>query len=240
MNGEKHDRQAEKERSHHRHTHETPQSSEKADHVNATSETPSAAPETPGETPNAQGAGNNTAPAGSEKSGEHNQTPEAKLAGLEAEVRDLKDKYLRKYADFENYKKRMAKEREESARYSNATLLLDIVTVIDDFERAIKSAQDGNDFKNFHTGISMIEKQLVNILEKKWGLERFLAKGQPFDPERHEALMAEQSAEATTATVVEDLQSGYLLHGRVLRPAKVKVLQPLPEAYDNPENGKNA
>ncbi len=232
MNGEKHDRHAEKERFHHKHSHETPPSPETADQVNASEETAN-------EIPNAQGAGTAPAPAGGEKSGEQNQTPEAKLAGLEAEVRDLKDKYLRKYADFENYKKRMVKEREESTRYSNATLLLDIVTVIDDFERAIKSAQDGKDFKNFHTGISMIEKQLVNILEKKWGLERFAAKGQPFDPERHEALMAEQSAEATAATVVEDLQSGYLLHGRVLRPAKVKVLQPLPEATANPENGMN-
>jgi molecular chaperone GrpE len=149
-----------------------------------------------------------------------------KITALEAENADLKDKFLRKYADFENFKKRTNREREESAKYSNAMLLLDIVNTIDNFERAIKSAEDAKDFKNFHSGIALIEKQLVSILEKKWGLERFSAKGAPFDPERHEAIMSEQSPQAETTVVTEDFQSGYLLHGRVLRPAKVKVLQP--------------
>jgi molecular chaperone GrpE len=162
-----------------------------------------------------------------------------RLAQLEAECADIKDKYLRKYAEFENYKKRMLREREEAAKYSNAMLLLDIVGTIDNFERAIKSAADGKDFKNFHSGITLIERQLVSTLEKKWGLERFSAKGAQFDPERHEAVMAEQSASVQTPTVVEDLQSGYLLHGRVLRPAKVKVLQPASDAKSQPAAGEN-
>ena len=162
-----------------------------------------------------------------------------KLAQLESECADFKDKYLRKYAEFENYKKRAVKEREEAAKYSNAMLLLDIVGTMDNFERAIKSAEDGKDFKNFHSGIALIEKQLVSILEKKWGLERFSAKGAAFDPERHEAVMAEQSPQVQTPTVGEDFQSGYLLHGRVLRPAKVKVLQPAPDAKGQPAPGDN-
>jgi molecular chaperone GrpE len=223
--GDKHDRHEDRERSPGAQAQGTPPSPEKKEAVNAADA--------------AQAAPGADAAAGGEAPGEIPATAEERLAALEAEHQDLKDKYLRKYADFENYKKRITKEREESARYSNAALLLDVVGIIDDFERAIKSAEDGKDFKKFHAGISMIEKQLVSILEKKWGLERFAAKGRPFDPERHEALMAEQSAQATTATVVEDLQSGYVLHGRVLRPAKVKVLQPLPDTNSGPENGDN-
>ncbi len=171
------------------------------------------------------------AAAGDAKSG-----PE-RLAQLEAENAELKDRYLRKYAEFENYKKRVNKEREEAAKFSNAMLLLDIVGTIDNFERAIKSAEDGKDFKTFHSGIALIEKQLVSTLEKKWGLERFTAKGAAFDPERHEALMAEESPQVKAATVAEDFQSGYLLHGRVLRPAKVKVLQPAGESTNRPAAG---
>lgn len=150
-----------------------------------------------------------------------------KLAAMEAENADYKDRFVRKYAEFENYKKRAVREREEAAKYSNSLLLLDITTIIDDFERALKSAEESKDFGKLHSGISLIEKRLVSILEKKWGLERFYAKGAVFDPERHEALMAEQSKEVSQPLVGEDLQSGYLLFGKVLRPAKVKVIQPL-------------
>jgi molecular chaperone GrpE len=174
---------------------------------------------------------------GAEKTAGDEKTISERLAQLEAENADLKDKYLRKYAEFDNFKKRMIREREEASKYSNAMLLLDITGIIDNFERALKSAEDGKGFKHFHSGIAIIEKQLVSILEKKWGLERFSAKGAAFDPERHEAIMAEESAKVETATVVEDLQSGYLLHGRVLRPAKVKVLQPLANVNSQPASG---
>ncbi|MBN2354038.1 MAG: nucleotide exchange factor GrpE [Spirochaetales bacterium] len=187
--------------------------------------------------PKAASDANAGTPGGS-AAGDVKTGPE-RMAQLEAENTELKDKYLRKYAEFENYKKRINKEREESAKFSNAMLLLDIVGTIDNFELAIKSAEDGKDFKTFHSGITLIEKQLVSTLEKKWGLERFSAKGAAFDPERHEALMAEESPNVKAATVVEDFQSGYLLHGRVLRPAKVKVLQPASENKSQPASGEN-
>lgn len=162
-----------------------------------------------------------------------------KLSALAAENAELKDRFLRKYAEFENYKKRINREREESAKYSNSMLLLDVATVIDDFERALKSAEESKDFATLHSGISMIEKRLVSILEKKWGLERFFAKGAVFDPERHEALMAEQSNEVEQPMVGEDFQSGYTLHGKVLRPAKVKVIQPAGETTTDVNNNAN-
>lgn len=145
---------------------------------------------------------------------------------LTAENSELKDMLLRKQAEFENFRKRIQREKEESIKYANAMLLLDLTNTIDDFERAIQSAKDSEDFRSFHSGVELIEKQLTQMLESKWGLKRFESQGEKFDPDRHEAIMAEQTDQVTAPTVVEDFQRGYLLNERVLRPAKVKVAQP--------------
>ncbi|HTP59648.1 MAG TPA: nucleotide exchange factor GrpE, partial [Spirochaetia bacterium] len=98
---------------------------------------------------------------------------EERISLLEAETADLKDKLLRKQADFENFRKRMLREREDSSRYANASLLSDILGLIDDFERAIHSAEESRDFPGFLQGVAMIEKQFVEMLEARWGLKRF-------------------------------------------------------------------
>jgi len=149
-----------------------------------------------------------------------------KIKTLEDENADLKDKILRKYAEFENFRKRMTKDKDDSIRYANSMILLDMVNVIDNFERALKSAEESKDFAAFHSGVALIEKQMTGMLETKYGLTRFFAKDTPFDPERHEAIMSEESKSVTVPTVLEDFQSGYTLHGRILRPAKVKIGQP--------------
>jgi molecular chaperone GrpE len=152
--------------------------------------------------------------------------PEDPLKTLEAENLDLKDKLLRKQADFENFRKRMFREKDDVARYANAALLSDLLGVIDDFERAIRSAEESRDFPSFLQGVSMIEKQLVEILEGRWGLKRFGSVGESFDPSKHEAVLRVEGPADAKPTVVEDYQKGYYLHERVLRPAKVKVLVP--------------
>jgi molecular chaperone GrpE len=157
---------------------------------------------------------------------EDEESFESRILGLEEESRLLKDQLLRKQADFENFRKRLYREKEESIRYANQMLLLDIVQVIDDFERAIKSAEESKDFQVFHNGVALIEKQLVSTLENKWNLIRFDSLGEAFNPERHQAIAAEESDQHDIPTVVEDYQKGYLYHERVLRPAKVKVSQP--------------
>ena len=83
----------------------------------------------------------------------------------------------------------MLREREDAARYANATLLTDIIGLIDDFERAIKSAEESRDFATFLQGVGMIEKQFVEMLESRWGLKRFASVGEGFDPNRHEAVL---------------------------------------------------
>jgi molecular chaperone GrpE len=151
---------------------------------------------------------------------------EERISLLEKEIADLKDSVLRKQADFENFRKRMLREREDAARYSNATLLSDLTGLIDDFERAIRSAEESRDFPTFLQGISMIEKQFLEMLESRWGLKRFTSVGEGFDPTRHEAVLRVEGPTNGKPTVVEEYQKGYYLHERVLRPARVKVMVP--------------
>jgi molecular chaperone GrpE len=132
----------------------------------------------------------------------------------------------------------MNQEKQSAIDFANQSLLLDLITVIDDFERAIKSAETqreaaGQDpeqisasFNSLNEGISMIEKRLVTQLESKWGLTRFDSVGEPFDPNKHEAIQVEKSAEGEEEIVAEEYMKGYILKDRVVRPAKVKVLKP--------------
>lgn len=152
------------------------------------------------------------------------------LDRLKKENESLKDQYLRKQADFENFRKRMFREKEESIKFANSSLLSDIISVIDDFERALQSSQESRDFDSFHSGVEIIEKQLVNMLDSGWGLKRFESVGEPFDPGKHEALMMEESEDYDVKTVTEVYVKGYILHDRVIRPAKVKVANPVAKA----------
>lgn len=139
----------------------------------------------------------------------------------------LKDQLLRKTADFDNFRKRMLREKEDGIKYANSALLLDIVPIIDDFERAIQAAAESEDFHSFHEGVAMIEKQMVSILERNWSLKRFVSLGEEFDPEKHQAIAMEKTDKYETAIILEDYQKGYYLQDRVLRPSKVKVAKPI-------------
>ena len=149
-----------------------------------------------------------------------------KFTELEAKSADLNDQYLRKAADFENFRKRMNREKQELTDFANQNLLLDLLPIIDDFERAIKSADTSKDFASFYEGVVMIEKRLSNQLESKWGLKRFDSAGELFDPNLHEAIQMEKKAGITEAVVKEDFVKGYFLREKVLRCAKVLVLMP--------------
>jgi molecular chaperone GrpE len=157
------------------------------------------------------------------------------VADLTAEIAQLRDDLLRKQADFENSRKRLIRDKEEAIRFANDALLLDLTGILDDFGRAISASEKSRDFATLHSGIELIEKQLLATLERKWGLNRFDSAGQPFDPERHEALATEPSTEYREATVLEDYQKGYVLHGRVIRAARVRVATPVEEARDTPD-----
>lgn len=153
---------------------------------------------------------------------------EEQVRQLQGENSELKDQYLRKQADFDNFRKRMQREKQDALKYANTNLLQDLITIIDDFERAIRSSEESKDFESFHSGIKMIEHQFISMLERKYGLKRMESEGQEFDPQMHEAINMEESPEVDTQMVVEDYQKGYLLNDRVLRHARVKVAVPAP------------
>ncbi|MDR0321783.1 MAG: nucleotide exchange factor GrpE [Treponema sp.] len=171
-------------------------------------------------------AQNGSAPPEKSESAEAPLTPEEKIAKLEAQLAENHDQFLRKAAEFENFRKRMNQEKQSAIEYANQSLLLDIIPIIDDLERAILAGESSTDIAPFLEGVKMIEKRLTGQLESKWGLHRFNSAGEPFDPNLHEALMMERSADAKEAVVQEDLFKGYMLKERVIRPAKVKVLMP--------------
>lgn len=152
-----------------------------------------------------------------------------KLEELEAKYKELEDRYLRKAADFDNYRKRMIREKQEAIDYANGNLLLDLVQIIDDFDRAIEAAEKhaGEAAKAFMDGFTMIKKQMVSMLQNKYGLAYYPAAGEPFDPNIHEAVVMHESPDVTTAIIGEELQKGYKLKDRIIRHAKVSVLVPV-------------
>ena len=153
-----------------------------------------------------------------------------KLASLETKCRELQDQYLRKAADFDNYRKRMIKEKQEAIDYANTNLLSDLLQILDDFDRAIEAGKKAGEESAaaFMQGVVMIRSGLLMLLESKYGLQYYEAQGQVFNPDIHEAVATNPSAEVTEPTVGAELQKGYKLKERVLRPAKVMVLMPTP------------
>jgi len=166
------------------------------------------------------------------ESGDETAQMNVKLAEAEAQLADAREQLLRKAADFDNFRKRMNQEKQRAIEFANESLLLDIIPIIDDFERAIQSAELSPELaeipagKGMLDGISMIEKRLTGQLEGKWGLKRFSSVGEPFDPNFHEAMLMEKSPDVEEPTVMEDFARGYTLKDRVIRAAKVKVFMP--------------
>ena len=139
----------------------------------------------------------------------------------EEESGRLREALLRKAADFENLKRRSEREKADYTRFALTETMRDLLGVLDNFERALAHAPaSGAD--DFRTGVEMIARQLSEIL-RKYGVNEVVALGAPFDPQYHEAMMREVSAEVPSGTVLEVLQKGYVLNDRLLRPAMVKV-----------------
>lgn len=146
-------------------------------------------------------------------------------SAAQAELLVLKtrnDQLMRIAADFENYKRRQDREKEELAKFAGQQLLTHLLPVIDNFERALQTETKAEELETFVEGVRMIHKQLIDVL-KKSGAEPIEAVGQPFNPEFHEAIMSEENDEVPDETVISEFQRGYIMHGRLLRPAIVKI-----------------
>ena len=134
------------------------------------------------------------------------------------------DRLLRNTADFENYKKRAARERQDAVKFANEGLMQKLIPVLDNFESALAAAQaaGGESAQSLITGVGMIQQQLKSVLAEA-GLEEIEAQGKPFDPNIHEAVSQAESAEHPEGHVMQQLRKGYKLRERLLRPATVIV-----------------
>jgi molecular chaperone GrpE len=188
-----------------------------------TSQEAQAEPAAPPGNGQASAAGVEAPPAGAEAALQPPPAPDP-LAEARKALADSQDKHLRLQAEFDNYKKRIHKEQQEAQRYVHLPLLRDLTGVMDNLERAIEHARNSSqgDVKALTQGLDMVVKQLGGVFDR-FGLTRIAAKGQPFDPRRHEAMKVVEADGVPEGTVTEELQAGYALHERIVRPAMVAV-----------------
>ncbi|GAA3403609.1 nucleotide exchange factor GrpE [Paenibacillus hodogayensis] len=151
---------------------------------------------------------------------------EAEAEGELAEQRKLADehyqRYLRTQADFDNFRRRSRQEKEDFAKYASAKLIEQLLPIVDNFERALAVSKDSSDSEALLKGVDMIYRQLDQVLAQE-GLKRIESVGAPFNPEFHQAIMQVESEEHEEGIVLEEMQTGYILKDKVLRPAMVKV-----------------
>ncbi len=164
----------------------------------------------------------------------------ADLEAMKAESEQWHDRFLRKAAEFENFRKRSERERAESAVLVKSAVLIEFLPIMDVCERALKSLSEGHnqaELQSYREGVELLYKQLGDTLARL-GVIALEAKGHKFDPHVHEALVHLETLEHEDNTVVEELRRGYLLKDRLLRPAQVVVASaPRPKKDDDPDHG---
>jgi len=142
------------------------------------------------------------------------------------EANEEHEKFLRTYADFENYRKRMQRDMAEFRKYANEQLLQELLSVVDHLQLALQHASENTEsadsVESLRQGVGLVLKQFVDVLEK-FGVQPFHTENEPFDPNKHEAVMQELSAEVPANTIIRVFQDGYLYHEKILRHAKVSV-----------------
>lgn len=156
------------------------------------------------------------------EAGTDNAAQQDPLEELRKEADEHYQRFLRTQADFDNFRRRSRLEKEDFAKYASMKLIEQLLPVVDNFERAISTSKESQDFASLVKGIEMTFRQLDQVLNQE-GLAPIEAVGQPFNPELHQAVMQVESDEHEDGTVVEELQKGYMLKEKVLRPSMVKV-----------------
>jgi molecular chaperone GrpE len=146
----------------------------------------------------------------------------ARLQESEKNAAENYDKYMRAVAELDNFRKRAAREKADAIQYGNEALLRDILPLVDGIDRALEHACNSEDFEAFKKGLKLLQGQFLGCLQKH-GVEMIDTAGKGFDPHVHEAMMQVESAEHEDSQVVGEFERGYLLNGRLLRPAKVSV-----------------
>ncbi|MCL6458290.1 MAG: nucleotide exchange factor GrpE [Gorillibacterium sp.] len=149
-------------------------------------------------------------------------TPQSELDQVRQELKETQERVLRGQADFDNFRRRTRQDKEEFAKYASSKVITGILPVVDNFERALSTSRETQDFDSLFKGVEMIFRQLEQLLEQE-GVKSMDTVGQPFNPELHQAIMQVESAEHEEGIVVEEIVKGYVLRDKILRPAMVKV-----------------
>ncbi len=157
-----------------------------------------------------------------EESAEPEQTLEEKLEAAELQARENHDRFLRAAAELDNFRKRKEREVSDLRKYANQALLRELLAVVDNLERALDSSRENGEPEGLTEGVGMTLKELLKIFDQ-FGVKPIESLQQPFDPNLHEAVMQEPSNEVPGNTVIKELQKGYMLRDRLLRPAMVVV-----------------
>jgi len=150
------------------------------------------------------------------------ESEENDLEVAQRQAKESYDKFLRVYAEFENYKKRMEREKSDFLKYANEGLIKELLPVIDNLDRAVGQARQKAEAQSLVEGVEMILRQIKEVMEKH-GVKELQSLGEPFDPNVHEAMMHEIADDHDENTVIDELQKGYIFKDRLIRPALVKV-----------------
>ena len=147
---------------------------------------------------------------------------EARLETAEQEARDNYDRFVRVSAEFDNYKKRSVREMNEFRKFANEALIKDLLTVVDNLERALDSSEGNGQADSIAQGVELTLKEILKILDR-FGVKPIAALEQPFDPSFHQAVLQEEDPDRAENTVLREFQKGYMLHDRLIRPSMVVV-----------------
>ncbi len=156
-----------------------------------------------------------------EKAPEPDSAPN-KTAELEAKLKGCQDQILRLHADFDNAKKNIERNKWESIKFANEKLLSEILPVVDNFDRAMTSLSEGHEAEKVKAGLKLAQDELHQVLEKH-GVQVVKSLGETFDPKVHEAVAMIESGEIEEGKVVDEIQRGYTLNGRLIRPSRVRI-----------------
>jgi len=164
-----------------------------------------------------------------EREGPATESDETEADALRGQLAEAQDRLVRTLADFDNFRKRTERQRLEAMRYEGFDLLREFLGIVDNLERALGAEGRADDLKQ---GVEMILRQMRDLLQR-FGVERVAAAGEPFDPRLHDAISRSEDATVAEPTVSEELEAGYSMRGRLLRPARVAVAMPAePEAAE--------
>jgi molecular chaperone GrpE len=171
----------------------------------------------------------NTDAATAEAKSAAEPTEDSLLAQLQGDLERFRDLALRSQADFDNFRKRAAREKEDAVKYANAGFLERLIPILDNFELGLNAARNDGGQSSILAGMDMVAKQLSDFLTSS-GVEPVSAEGQTFDPNLHEAVAQEESAKVPEGVIIRQLRRGYKLRDRLLRPSTVVVSKGAPAA----------